>query len=155
MSENNIEAEKPAIKRREFLTGLIHSLMGVWGIFAAMGAGYTGLRYLWPSKSMGKEETGGKLNILISDIPKGDMLKVKYRGAPIGIIERGGQYYALSIVCTHLGCIVTLDPNISDNLYCPCHASLFDIHGNVLDGPAPKPLQTYPVEIVNDRVIIG
>ncbi len=42
-------------------------------------------------------------------------------------------FYALSLVCTHLGCTVTVT---EDDLACPCHGSRFDRQGKVLKGPA-------------------
>ncbi len=53
-------------------------------------------------------------------------------GSPSGI-------YALSAVCTHLGCITRFK---SDErvIACPCHGSRFDLDGSVTHGPAPRPL---------------
>ncbi len=50
-------------------------------------------------------------------------------------------FYAISSVCTHLGCNVK---HISqDGFACPCHGSQFDENGRVVRGPAPKPLPWY------------
>ncbi|MBZ0258728.1 Rieske 2Fe-2S domain-containing protein, partial [bacterium] len=43
---------------------------------------------------------------------------------------------AMSLVCTHLGCIV--QPS-TQGFLCPCHGSKFDRDGNVKGGPAPRP----------------
>ena len=60
------------------------------------------------------------------------------------IINSGGNYIALSSVCTHQGCTVTYNAN-NNNLPCGCHGSLFNTSGSVLNGPADEPLATYPV----------
>lgn len=60
------------------------------------------------------------------------------------IINSGGNYTALSSVCTHSACQVTYNAS-NNNLPCPCHGSLFSISGSVLNGPADAPLETYPV----------
>ncbi|MDP8244370.1 MAG: Rieske 2Fe-2S domain-containing protein [Candidatus Hinthialibacter antarcticus] len=44
---------------------------------------------------------------------------------------------AMSLICTHLGCIV--QPS-TQGFVCPCHGSKFDRDGNVKGGPAPRPL---------------
>ena len=65
-------------------------------------------------------------------------------------LEDGG-FLALSRTCTHLGCSV---PWIEKEMKfaCPCHGSAFDITGNVLDAPAPRALDIYPISIENKIV---
>ncbi len=62
-------------------------------------------------------------------------------------LEDGG-FLALNRECTHLGCTV---PWIAGEgrFVCPCHASTFDIRGDVLGPPAPRPLDLFPVRIEN------
>ena len=48
--------------------------------------------------------------------------------------------FALSNICTHLGCGVRWDP-ARKAFACPCHAAIFDMNGNVVSGPPPKPLE--------------
>jgi cytochrome b6-f complex iron-sulfur subunit len=59
-----------------------------------------------------------------------------------------GGFLALSRKCTHLGCTV---PWVGKEMKfaCPCHGSQFDITGNVIDAPAPRALDIYPVSIEN------
>ena len=61
----------------------------------------------------------------------------------IVLIRNGGSYRALGARCTHLGCQVQPGKHA---LRCPCHGSVFDLEGNVIRGPAKKPLSRYPVE---------
>ena len=56
----------------------------------------------------------------------------------------GGNYTALSALCTHSGCQVSYNA-ASNNLPCACHGSLFTIAGAVVNGPAATPLTVYPV----------
>ncbi len=62
-----------------------------------------------------------------------------------------GGFLALSRTCTHLGCTV---PWVEEEkkFVCPCHASAFDIRGEVVNPPAPRALDTYPVRIEGDVV---
>jgi len=53
-----------------------------------------------------------------------------------------GGLYAMSMQCTHAGCAVGMS---GSQLLCPCHASRFDHLGNVLAGPATKPLPHFPL----------
>jgi len=63
-------------------------------------------------------------------------------------LEDGG-FLAMSRTCTHLSCTV---PWVSgeNRFICPCHASEFDIRGDVINPPAPRALDLYPVTIENN-----
>jgi cytochrome b6-f complex iron-sulfur subunit len=65
--------------------------------------------------------------------------------------ERG--FYALSTVCTHLGCT----PNwleIEQKFKCPCHGSGFYPTGVNFEGPAPRPLERYRLAWADDGQIL-
>jgi Rieske Fe-S protein len=55
-----------------------------------------------------------------------------------------GETHAVSLRCTHLGCLLRFNP-AERSWDCPCHGSRFDIDGSVLEGPATKPLARKPV----------
>jgi cytochrome b6-f complex iron-sulfur subunit len=59
--------------------------------------------------------------------------------------------YAISIVCTHLGCIVKPSATGFD---CPCHGSGFASDGSVVRGPAPQPLSWIKVSMNGGTVIV-
>lgn len=58
-----------------------------------------------------------------------------------------------SPLCTHLGCGYRWEAE-RQAFFCPCHASVFDIDGRVLAGPAPRPLDTLPLKIESGRLWI-
>ena len=64
---------------------------------------------------------------------------------------KDGGFLALSSKCTHLGCTLPWVEKES-KFVCPCHASAFDITGNVINAPAPRALDIYAVNIENDIV---
>ena len=59
------------------------------------------------------------------------------------------QLWAVSRKCTHLGCRINYLEK-EHYLECPCHQSRFSIHGEVIRGPAEKPLLRYPVEATDN-----
>lgn len=62
-----------------------------------------------------------------------------------------GGFIAISLRCTHLGCSINWEED-KKLFICPCHASSFNINGDVLNPPAPKALDYYPVIIENGIV---
>jgi nitrite reductase/ring-hydroxylating ferredoxin subunit len=58
-------------------------------------------------------------------------------GRSVAILRDAGGIFAISTICTHLGCIVK---QAEDGFHCPCHGSRFGPDGHVVRGPAPKPL---------------
>ncbi len=60
-----------------------------------------------------------------------------------------GALHAVSPTCTHLGCEVRFNP-AERSWDCPCHGSRFDVDGNVLEGPAVKPLAAVEVAVETD-----
>ena len=64
---------------------------------------------------------------------------------------KDGGFLALSRKCTHLGCTVPWIEK-GTKFECPCHASAFDITGDVINPPAPRALDIYQVFIENNIV---
>lgn len=89
------------------------------------------------------------LEVKKSEIPPRGALV--YRNSRVVVIRREDEIYALSLVCTHLGCTVNVTPN---NLVCPCHGSVFDRDGTVLKGPSDKPLERLEVREQGDSLVV-
>jgi len=60
---------------------------------------------------------------------------------------------ALSAVCTHVRCILGYEP-ARRTLICPCHDGRFDLSGNVLSGPPPRPLPGYPASVRAGEIFV-
>jgi cytochrome b6-f complex iron-sulfur subunit len=72
-----------------------------------------------------------------------------------------GYFYALSAVCTHLGCITNWKPE-EGIVACPCHGSKFDTEGKKIAGPAPRPLSRFSITrddqgqlVVDKSILVG
>lgn len=124
--------------RRDFLTGFGTAACAL----ATLGSGVVTLDYLNPKvlfepPSMFRAGSA-------ADYPDGTVrFNREQRTYVIGGL---GGVYALAAVCTHLGCVTRYlsDENI---IACPCHGSRFDLEGNVIQGPAPRPLPWLEVQI--------
>jgi cytochrome b6-f complex iron-sulfur subunit len=102
---------------------------------AAAGSGLVTLQFLEPKVLFEPPTTFRAGNPV--DYPEGTVRFHKEQKAYV--VGGAGGVYALSAVCTHLGCITRY---LSDEgvIACPCHGSRFDLEGNVVHGPAPRPL---------------
>jgi cytochrome b6-f complex iron-sulfur subunit len=77
-----------------------------------------------------------------SDYPPGTQTVIP--DVPALLTHDQAGFSALSLICTHLGCTVWQDAN---GLTCPCHGSRYDEKGNVVQGPAKKPLAALRIEL--------
>ena len=90
--------------------------------------------------------TAGKIDIF----EKNKMYPFNSGKFYLSVFEDGGML-AISIKCTHLGCIV--QPN-EDGFLCPCHASAFDKRGEVLSPPATRALDIFPISIEKGEILV-
>jgi len=65
----------------------------------------------------------------------------------------GRSFIAMSNICTHLGCHIRWIAE-KNQFFCPCHNGVFDISGNVVSGPPPRPLTRYPVKVENGDLLV-
>ena len=73
-------------------------------------------------------------------------------GRSVALFRDGdGRAYAISTVCTHLGCIIK---PTAQGFECPCHGSRFGPDGRVTRGPAPRPLRWLRVSVSGDTILV-
>lgn len=72
-------------------------------------------------------------------------------GRSVALFRDTDGVHAVSIVCTHLGCIVK---PTGAGFECPCHGSRFAKNGDVTGGPAPAPLPWLEVRVSGGSVIV-
>jgi cytochrome b6-f complex iron-sulfur subunit len=88
----------------------------------------------------------------VSAVPVGSLLPLPRDPGLLG--RDSGGLYALSAICTHMGCLVPPPPTmVAMTMTCPCHGSEYDRNGAVVKGPAPSPLQHYQVDLAADGTI--
>ncbi|HTQ03668.1 MAG TPA: Rieske (2Fe-2S) protein [Polyangiaceae bacterium] len=82
----------------------------------------------------------------VSNLPVGTLRVLA--GAPAFIGRDAGGLYAMTSTCTHAGCDMAVDGNVtSSGVLCGCHGSRFDANGDVVSGPANAPLAHFAVAI--------
>ena len=138
----------PPQQRRTFL------LVMIAGVCAALAAAtaWPVWRFLAPSSEDG---AAAKVPVARESVEVGGAHFFNFRGRPAVVVQpTPGKFAAFSAVCTHLGCIVKWVPEKGEFL-CPCHAGRFSTEGAVLGGPPPQPLESLPVTLADDQLLVG
>jgi cytochrome b6-f complex iron-sulfur subunit len=134
------EVKVEAPSRREFL-------YYIWGASMALLLGQATAGIIWFALPRFKEGTfGGVFNFPPEKVPS------LAGAAPVS--EPAGRFHvvrtaedgflALYGVCTHLGCLPKWQ---TDRFACPCHGSQFQLNGEYITGPAPRPLDRFATRI--------
>ena len=133
------------MNRRDFL-----GLAASWSFIAAWALTFIGLgKFPMPALLPDVSNTFkiGKLE----DIPVGT--EKIYTERKVRIVRDNEGIYAISLICTHLGCIVS---KTNKGYACPCHGSKFDEIGNVIAGPAPKGLNWLDVsQLPSGKLVVN
>lgn len=122
------------VARRDFL-----GLASVWTTLAALGFGLIGMMRL--PKAAVLSSPSKKFRVALPDSLAAGQPFVP-PGRSVALFRDAEGVYAVSLVCTHLGCIVKQAP---DGFECPCHGSRFTADGAVTKGPAPVALPWHKV----------
>jgi ubiquinol-cytochrome c reductase iron-sulfur subunit len=125
---------------------------------------------------------GAPIEVDLTPIAEGQVIKVFWRGKPIFINHRTKQqieqaqdvnvaslpdpqpdsarvkpdrpqWQVLIGICTHLGCIPLAHEGRYKGYFCPCHGSVYDTSGRIRSGPAPSNLPLPPYEFISDTTI--
>ena|SRR6266480_4125783 len=92
----------------------------------------------------------------VSDVAPGQLLGVTVDGQPVAVANLDGQLFAIGDICTHRGCSLSEGTLTGSVAVCPCHGGQYDMRtGEVVGGPPPEPVESYPVQISNDEFRIG
>ncbi|MBT3315636.1 MAG: ubiquinol-cytochrome c reductase iron-sulfur subunit [Anaerolineae bacterium] len=135
------------ISRRDFL----NLAWGAAGALAVTELSFVGLRFLSPRATDG--EFGGEFNLgSYESYPLGSVTPVEVGRFYLVRLQDGG-FLAIYRRCTHLGCAVPFD-QASGEFVCPCHGSVFTNEGDVLNQPAPRPLDLFQIAINEETEII-
>ncbi len=141
---------RQVLSRRVFLQYLLKG-----GVVALFGATlYPMLRYLWPPR--GVESSVSSVVAAKSGELATNAAKIFRFGNRPGILLHTprGELKAFSAVCTHLNCTVQYDDEASV-IWCACHNGTFDLNGQVISGPPPRPLEAYQVNVRGDEVVVS
>ncbi|HET7088008.1 MAG TPA: Rieske 2Fe-2S domain-containing protein [Anaerolineae bacterium] len=135
------------ISRRRFLGFAFGvSLVGLVG-----QAGVALLQFIKPRSEPGA--FGGAVAAgAVEEFAPGTVSYIQKGRFYISRLEDGGVL-AMWQRCTHLGCTVPWRED-EGQFHCPCHSSLFNRNGEVTGGPAPRPLDLFPVRLQDGNLVV-
>jgi len=144
---NNLKSQAQGVTRRNFLGWAFGvALIGLFG-----QAGSALFQFFKPRVEPGA--FGGKVVAgQVGEFQPGTVSHISKGRFYISRLEDGGLL-ALWQSCTHLGCTVPWRED-EHQFHCPCHSSLFNTKGEVIGGPAPQPLNLFPIEILDGQIVV-
>jgi ubiquinol-cytochrome c reductase iron-sulfur subunit len=167
--EEDFEEGADTLGRRSFLVRALAAAAGALGIAA-----------LFPIRSLGRAPGGSlfatawtpgarlvtveEAPVVAESVPVGGIVTVFPEGhtdaadsATLLIHLAEGDFAAYSKICTHAGCPVGLYDPVNNQLFCPCHQSVFDVGNDAapVEGPATRPLPRLPIELDDDGFLVA
>lgn len=147
MNQPSSPTAQPTLSRRRFLSMGLASLSAL----ALLEVGGASLMFMRPRQMEGQFGAiiaAGAVDSFrpgsVTEFPDGRFFLIR--------AEDGG-FLAVYNRCTHLGCTVSWQSE-KNGFFCPCHASNFDQHGEVVNPPAPRPLDTLAIHIEEGQVLV-
>ena len=145
--EAETRLDQPFIDRRRFLN--YSGWVAILGSLTVAMLGF--LRFLFPRvlfEPPAKFKAGKPSDFAVGAVDTRFVLSQR-----TWIIREARGFYALSAICTHLGC--TPRWLASENKFkCPCHGSGFKRSGVNFEGPAPRPLERFKIALAADGRIL-
>ncbi|KAL9655841.1 hypothetical protein ABK040_000903 [Willaertia magna] len=139
------------------------------------------LKFLYSWSAAADVLAVAKIEVDVSNVPKGKTITVTWRGKPVFIKHRTEEeikninsyplsalkdpqsdaertknedWSVLLAICTHLGCVPVTDAGIMNAFFCPCHGSHYDASGRIVKGPAPLNLEVPKHSFATESLIV-
>jgi Rieske Fe-S protein len=150
------------LNRRDFIKGTAAVIGGLIGTLIGIPA----IAYLL-SPSLEAEESSDSIDLgPLDKYPIGIPTRFDFTLTKVNGWERTATNYGLYVlrrnesevrvfsdICTHLGCRVSWHPD-QEHYISPCHDGHFDIIGNVVSGPPPRPLDEFTTRIEGGNLLV-
>lgn len=147
-SKGQVELDNPG--RRRFLNYLLGTGFGA----TLIAIFYPIIKFITPPQVIEATQnsvTAGKVSELA--LNSGKIFKF---GNKPGLLIRSasGELKAFSAVCTHLDCIVQYEPE-KRQIWCACHNGQYNLSGQNVGGPPPRPLEEYVVNTRGEEIVVS
>jgi len=136
--------------RRSFLNWFLGTSVG------AMCASilYPIARYISPPE-VPEAQTSRVVAARVGDLRPNEGKIFRFGSQPgLLVMTADSRYVAFSATCTHLNCTVQYRDDLKE-IWCACHNGFYNLKGEVVSGPPPKPLDVYEVNVANGEVVVS
>jgi Rieske Fe-S protein len=153
--------ERVTTTRRRFLVAMITIASSLLGVML----GIPFINALLGSNHRARKEKWVKVADMLA-IPEGEPVRLNFIQVEqdayiqqstvhsVWAVRRSqSEVTVYSPICPHAGCYYNWSTQLR-RFACPCHASVFEINGPVVSGPAPRPLDTLPARIDNGSLFV-
>jgi Rieske Fe-S protein len=145
------EALEPGSTRRRFVNWILSTSAGAFLVSVL----YPVARYLVPPQVGESTAASVTLPLKPEDIKPNTGQIVKFGSRPAIVIRTAsGELRAFSAVCTHLNCTVQYRADLGQ-IWCACHNGHFDLNGQNVSGPPPRPLDAYVVNVRGSQIVVS
>ncbi|MEO8392188.1 MAG: ubiquinol-cytochrome c reductase iron-sulfur subunit [Chloroflexota bacterium] len=162
MTDTSEDISPQELSRREFMDRSIKAI----GAFIGITMGVSAVGYLISPALQPQQEQWikiGRSSQVQSGVPMlftvtlnktTGWVKSEINLAYFVYTEDAVNFIVLSNICTHLGCQTHWNSD-AGNIVCPCHGGQFDVRGNVIGGPPPRPLKRAEFKMdENDNILV-
>lgn len=149
VEEAQEEVGQPGMNRREFITYAWAAALGL----LTLEGGLATYLFMYPRFRAG--EFGGKFELgPAAALPATDVGPLPDTTGKFWLVNTEEGPKAIYMVCTHLGCLYKWEPS-NFRFECPCHGSKFTREGHYIEGPAPRSLDNFVVEVVEGGEVVA
>lgn len=135
--------------------GFVNWLLSTSAAAFVLSVIYPVSRYLVPPPAGESAAASVTVPVKPDDVKPNTGQIFKFGSRP-GILVRtaAGDLRAFSAVCTHLNCTVQYRPDLAE-IWCACHNGHFDLNGQNVGGPPPRPLEAYVVNVRGAQIVVS
>jgi cytochrome b6-f complex iron-sulfur subunit len=137
--------------RRGFVNWLLATSAGAFLVSVL----YPVTRYLVPPQVAESSAASVTVPVKADDVKPNTGQIFKFGNKPAILVRTpAGELKAFSAVCTHLNCTVQFRPDLG-HIWCACHNGHFDLNGQNIAGPPPRPLDAFVVNVRGAQVVVS
>jgi cytochrome b6-f complex iron-sulfur subunit len=145
------QSVEPGPSRRRFINWWLGTTAGAF----LASVVYPVTRYLIPPQIAESTAASVTLPIKLDEVKPNTGQIFKFGSRPAILVRTtAGELKAFSAVCTHLNCTVQYRPDLG-HIWCACHNGHFDLKGQNIGGPPPRPLDAFVVNVRGTQIVVS